>query len=128
MSPEAPDDESNQSLWFVIAAPLCWAAHFLVSYATVAVWCERYAGRDGSLYPARVAVAAFTAAALAGIGLIALAAWRRYQHGGGTEAFDADTPLGRHRFIGSATLLLSALSAVATAYSALTVVFIRDCH
>lgn len=124
----AETDESNQSLWFVIAAPMAWAAHFVVSYATAAVWCERFAGRDGTLRPARLAIAAYTAVALAGIGLVGARAWRRYQHGGGVEAFDADTPLGRHRFVGSAALLLAALSAVATLFSALVAVVFEDCR
>ncbi len=118
--------ESNQSLWFVVAAPLVWAAHFLASYFTAAVWCARYAGPDASLGSARVAIGIYTAVALGAIGVVATLAWRRYRHG--DEALDADSAEGRHRFVGSSTLLLAALSALATVYSALAAVFVGSCH
>ncbi len=118
--------EGNQSLWFVVAAPLVWAGHFIASYFTAAVWCERYAGPDASLGGARVAIGVYTVLALAAIGLVAAFAWRRYRQG--DDRLDADTAMGRHRFVGSATLLLAALSALATVYSALAAVFVGSCH
>lgn len=123
-----PTAEGNQSLWFVVAAPIVWAAHFLASYAAVAVWCARYASRDGSLGPVRVAVGLLTGLALGAIAAVAARAWRRYRHRDGREATDADTAEGRHRFVGSATLLLAALSAVATAYSAMAVALAGSCR
>lgn len=120
--------ESNQSLWFVVAAPLVWAGHFLASYFTAAVWCARYAGPDASLGSARVAIGVYTVVALAAIGLVAALAWRRYRYDDGEAPLDADTAAGRHRFVGSATLLLAALSALATVYSALAAVFVGSCH
>ena len=120
--------EGNQSLWLLAAAPVVWAAHFALSYATVAVWCAKVAGRDGSLGPARAAVAAYTVVALAAIGAIAHHARGRYRYGGAREPDDADTAAGRHRFLGFAGLLLAGLSAVATLFAALAAVFIRSCQ
>lgn len=120
--------EARQSLWLLAAGPLCWAAHFALSYATVAVWCERYAAPGGTLRPARMAIGAYTLVALAAIGAAAHAAWRRYDYGGAAEAYDADTPAGRHRFLGFASLLLASLTAVATAYAALAAAFLGRCR
>ena len=41
--------EQNESLWFLIAAPIMWAAHFLLCYLTAAIWCAKLAGPDGAL-------------------------------------------------------------------------------
>lgn len=118
--------EDHQSLWFVVSAPLVWAGHFLASYATAAVWCARYAGPDASLGAARVAILAYTALALVAIGLVTTLAWKRFRHN--EHPLDADTAPGRHRFVGEAALLLAALSALATAYSALAAVFAGSCR
>jgi len=48
--------------------------------------------------------------------------------GSATLPHDDDTPEDRHRFLGFATLLLSALSAVAVLYAGLVAVFIRSCY
>lgn len=130
MNAVASDDtrEQNQSLWLLTAAPVVWAAHFVASYATAAVWCEKVAGRDGSLRGARVAIAAYTAVALAAIGAAARVAWGRYRYDHGAAPYDADTPAGRHRFLGFAGLLLAALSAVATLFAALAAALIGSCQ
>jgi hypothetical protein len=119
--------ETKQSLWRLTAAPLLWAAHFLLSYGTAAIFCAKIAGRGGSLGSVRVAIAVYTAVALAGIAIIGWTGYQRHIYGDEDVVQDADTPLARHRFLGSATLLLAALSAVATLYAALTIVFIRTC-
>ncbi len=120
--------ETAQSLWLLAAGPLCWAGHFLLSYATAAVWCARVAGPGGSLGAARVVIGVYTLVALAGIGATALRAWRKKAYGGETEPFDADSPAGRHRFLGFAAFLLAAMSAVATGYTALAAFLIRSCY
>lgn len=120
--------EKRENLWILAASPLVWAAHFLLSYGVAAVWCARFAGEDGSLMPVRVAIAAFTLVALSIIAWIGARAWRRHRLHGGQVPHDADTSLDRHRFLGFATVLLSCLSAVAVAYSAMVVVFIRSCR
>jgi hypothetical protein len=120
--------EENESLWFLTASPMIWAAHFLLCYLTAALWCAKLAGPDGSLGRVRVAIAVYTVLALIGIGLTGWHAFRRHSFGGTTVPHDFDTPADRHRFLGFATLLLSALSAVATLYVALAAVFIGSCH
>jgi hypothetical protein len=120
--------EQNESLWLLTASPAIWAAHFMVSYITAAVWCARLAGPDASLWTVRVVIAVLTAAAFAGIGTIGWIGFRHHRLGNETVPHDADTAEDRHRFVGFATFLLSSLSAVATLYSFLTIVFIESCH
>ena len=126
--------EERESLWLLIASPVLWAAHFLLSYCTAAIWCAKVAGPDGSLTGARIAIAAYTAIALVGIGINGWSGLRRHHHEGGEPPrggeppHDADSPEDRHRFLGFATLLLSALSAVAVVFEALPAVFLGDCR
>ena len=119
--------ESRQSLWRLVAAPSIWLAYFVLSYASAATWCARLADRGGGFSTIRVAIAVYTAVALAGIGLIGRDGYRRHRHGTETGRHDFDSPAGRHKFLGFATLLLAALSAIATLYVALAVTFIGRC-
>jgi hypothetical protein len=120
--------EHKDSLWLLTWAPVIWAAHFLLSYFTAAVWCGMVAGRGGSLATARIAIGVYTALALCGIAMVGWLGYRRHQYGGAPVPHDLDTPEDRRRFLGFATLLLAGLSAVATIYVALTVVFIGSCN
>lgn len=120
--------EKNESLWILTVSPTLWAAHFLLSYLTAAVWCAKIAGREGSLGTVRVAIAVYTALALLGIGITGWIGYRRHSFGEGETPHDYDTPEDRHRFLGFATLLLSALSAVATLYVALAALFLGTCR
>jgi hypothetical protein len=120
--------EEHESLWLLILSPVLWAAHFLLCYSTAAIWCAKLAGPDGSLGGVRVAIAIYTVLALSGIVVIGWQAFHRHTFGSTTAAHDFDSPEGRHGFLGFATFLLSALSAVATLYAALTAVFIRSCQ
>jgi hypothetical protein len=125
----APDvREEGRELWALAAAPATWAIHFLLCYGTAAIWCAKVAGAGGSLAGARVAIACYTAIALAAIGAVGWRGYRRHRLPGGAAPHDDDTPEDRHRFLGFATVLLSALGAVATAYSALAAVFIGSCR
>ena len=120
--------ETRQSLWRLTFAPATWAAHFLACYITAAIWCEKFAGRAGELGWVRAAIAIYTVAALVGIGLNARGGWRRHKFGESTLRHDFDTPEDRHRFLGFATFLLAALSAVATVFTAIVVLFFHDCR
>ena len=120
--------EKHQSLWLLTASPTIWAAHFLLSYATAAIWCAKMVGPDGSLTTVRVAIAVYTMLALIGIGIIGRIGYRKHSFGHAELPHDADTPEDRHRFLGFATLLLSALSAVAVLFAALVAVFFGTCH
>jgi hypothetical protein len=117
--------ESNASLWILAASPVLWSLHFLLCYAFAAVWCGRLG--DGSAATVRVAIAAFTIVALAGIVVVGVIAhgWHR---AAASTPHDADTPEDRRGFMGMATLLLSGLSGVGVIYSALAAVFIRTCE
>ena len=119
--------EKNQSLWLLTISPAIWAAHLLLSYATASIWCAKMAGPGGSLWNVRMAIAAYSVIALAGIGIIGWTGYRRHRYGAGALPHDADTPEDRHRFLGFATLLLSGLSGVATVYATLVVFFFRNC-
>jgi hypothetical protein len=113
------------SLWLLTLSPAIWGLHFLLCYATAAIWCEKVAG--GSLAAVRAVIWAYTALALGGIGIIAWIGYRRHSYGAAALPHDDDTPEDRRRFLGFAALLLSALSAVATAYSALAARFFGNC-
>jgi hypothetical protein len=120
--------ESRQSLWRPVLPPIIWATHFMLTYVTAAVWCAKVAGRDGELGGARVAIALYTVAALAGIVLVGKRGWQRHVFDGSETQHDFDSPADRHRFLGFATALLAGLSAVATIFTALAVVFFKDCR
>lgn len=123
-----PLHEKHERLWLLIVSPTIWAAHFLLCYITAAVWCAKFAPRDGSLGPVRWAIAGYTLVALAGIWFNGRSGLRRHRRGSETPAHDFDTPGDRHGFLGFATVLLSVLSAVATVFAALVVIFFKDCR
>jgi hypothetical protein len=128
MSARAPDHEVALELWALTASPALWAVHFLASYGTAAVWCAKVASTGGSLAAARLAIGVYTVVALAGIALVGWRGVRRHRYGRAALPHDDDTPEDRRRFLGYATALLSALSAIATIYSALAAVFIGSCR
>lgn len=128
MTSPADLPETRESLWRLTFSPLIWAAHFLLSYVTAAVWCEKLAGRDGSLREVRLAILVYTVLALIGIGIVGWRGYRRHTFGSGTVPHDFDSPEDRHRFLGFATVLLFSLSAVAVLYAALAAVFIGTCQ
>jgi hypothetical protein len=120
--------ENRESLWWVVASPLVWSAHFLLCYCTAAIWCARFAGEERSLSGARAAIAVYTLLAVVTVAAVAVKGFKRHRLAGGEVPHDADEPEDRHRFLGLATLLLSLLSLLAIAYSALAAVFIGSCH
>jgi hypothetical protein len=121
--------ESEESLFSLAAPPLVWAAHFLLSYGTAAIYCAKLAGEGGSLAPARIAIAVYTAVALATVTVLGVRGYRRHRtREAAPPPHDDDSPIGRHRFLGFATLLLAGLSALAIGYGGLVVVFLRSCR
>ena len=119
--------EKKESLWRLIVSPTVWAAHLMLAYVTGAIYCAK-AGRDSSLTAVRWAIAIYTVVALMGIVWNGWDGYRRHRQGAATLPHDDDTPADRHRFLGFATALLAALSAVATIYAALVIVFVRSCR
>jgi hypothetical protein len=120
--------EAKESLWLLTASPVIWAAHFLLCYATAAIWCAKVAGLGGPLGTARIAIAMYTVLALGAIGVIGWIGYRKHSFGHATLPHDDDTPEDRHRFLGFAILLLSGLSAVAVIYAGLIIFFVRSCY
>jgi hypothetical protein len=119
--------ERGQSLWLLTVSPTIWAGHFLASYITAAIWCAK-AGRGADLDGVRMAVAAFTVVALAGILFMGWRGLKRHQLGTATVPHDFDTAEDRHRFIGFATVLLSAVSLVGVLYVAMPAVVFGACY
>lgn len=126
--PKHETHESRQSLWLLVVSPLAWAAHFLLSYVTAAIWCAKSTSTDASLDGVRVAIAVYTAVALGVIGFNGWGGLRRHRHGTDASTRRFDTPADRHRFLGFATLLLAGLSFVSTVFVALVVLFFEDCR
>ncbi|WP_438480211.1 hypothetical protein [Oleiharenicola lentus] len=120
--------EKNESLWLLVASPLIWATHFMASYLTAAIWCAKFSTHDGSLSPVRSAIAAYTVIALAGIAWNAWSGWKHQRRLPPSGEQDADTPEGRHRFIGFATTLLAGISAIAVGFATFVIIFFKDCR
>jgi hypothetical protein len=120
--------EKNESLWLLTISPVIWAAHLLLCYGTGAIWCAKIAGVGGSLAPTRIAIFLYTLVALIAIGIVGGIGYRRHRLRSADLPHDDDTPEDRHRFLGFATFLLSALSAVAVLYAGLVAIFIRNCY
>lgn len=118
---------SRDSLWMLTIAPTIWAIHFLASYVTASVWCEKYVASDGALGGVRTAIGIYTVVALIAIATTGWIGYRWHNFAAGRLPHNADTPEDRHRFLGFAVLLLSGLSAVATLFVSAVAVFIGNC-
>jgi hypothetical protein len=119
--------ESRERLWVMIVSPTAWGGHFLLSYCTGAVYCAK-AVPGAALGPEQWAVAGYTALALAVIAASGWSGWKRHRLGDSPSPHADDTPEDRHRFLGYAAFLLSALSAVGVVFTALAAVFIGTCR
>jgi hypothetical protein len=128
MKATEPLPEEKENLWLLAVSPTIWTAHFLLCYLTAAIWCAKFDGAQTTLGVVRIAIAIYTAFALVGIGLNGWAGWRRHRYGSETTPHDFDSSEDRHRFLGFATLLLSALSAIATLFVAMVAFFFEDCR
>ncbi len=116
------------SFWVLVAAPVVWAAHFLLAYWGAAIYCARFL-EAAPFMVVRVYVGAITVLALALVGWLAHHARVRYK--GKLRISDdlvEDTEAERTSFLGHAALLLSALSAVAILFDALPVVVMDGCR
>ena len=127
---DVPDElaAARETIFVIPAAPAIWAAHFLASYVTGAIWCAKIGGETGSLGGARWLVAGYTVAALVAIAIVGVRGRRRHAYGHATAPHDAGTAADRHRFLGFSTMLLSALSFVAVTFVAMPIVFVETCR
>lgn len=126
MTSEAPEDE--ESLWFLPAAPLVWAGHFLLCYGSAAVWCAKLAGPQASLSPVRIAIAFYTLLALSAVGWLGRRGFKRHRRKGSPPPHAADTPEDRRAFLGFASLLLAGLSGIAIVFQALPAIWLGSCR
>lgn len=117
------------SLWPVIAALSIWAGHFLLCYWVAAVWCAKYAAGEGSLLWVRIAIGLLTVLALAVLAWLARHAAHRYHARLDIEDdLLEDSDFDRARFLGHATLLLCALSAVAIVFDVVPALVFATCR
>ena len=120
--------EKHESLWLLAAPALVWAGHFLLSYATAAVWCAKLGERFGGLGPARGALMGYTALALIGIAWLGYIGYERHRRAEKAAPHAEDTAESRHAFMGLAMLLLAGLSALAVLYAGLPALLIGSCR
>ncbi len=126
-APDGAFADDEESLWWLTAGPLVWVGHFILSYATAAIWCARFAV-DGEPGPTGWAIGGYTVIALVLIGWIGVRAARRVRTVPDHVGHDLDTPGARHRFVAFASLLLAGLSAVAVIYGALVPILVGTCR
>lgn len=120
--------DRHDSLWWLVAPPSIWAAHFITCYITVSIWCAKFAGAEGHLDPARTLAFGYTAMALLAIAALAARFYRRNRQWYQTTEHDFDLRESRQRFLAFAGLLLAGLSAVAVGYVALAFTYSTSCR
>ena len=116
-----------ESLWTLFTAPTVWAVHFLFCYVGAAIFCAKPGFLGLDFETLRMAIGAATAGALGLIVLAAALAWRQWGFGTCDPPHDDSSRRDRLLFQGYATLLLSGLSFVAVIFTAMPVLFIREC-
>ena len=112
------------TLWTLIVPPTLWAGHFLFSYLWAAISCAKV----GSFARFPLLFVAGTLVALALILLSGWIAWRQTLAPGPPPPHDEGTQADRLRFLAKSTLLLAGLSCVGVLFTALPVLFLRDCR
>lgn len=127
----ADKPEHQESVWWLTLAPSLWTVHFLASYLTAAIYCEKATivpeGQSVDAWPVQLAILIYTLLALPLICLVAWHGFERHTFDNAELPHDFDSSGDRHRFLGFATFLLAVLSAVATIFTGLVVVFVGSC-
>lgn len=106
------------------AAPLIWAAHFVICYVLVSLSCMLGWGRMAlGLNPAEIGIALVTLAALALLAFIATMSYERYRY------FQADSSPGEDIgcFIALNSVLLCGISTVALIWVAFPALMLPVC-
>lgn len=111
------------TLWTLIVPPTIWAGHFLMAYLWAAISCAKV-GRFAT-FPTLFVVG--TVVALALIILSGWIAWLQGRSPDGSAPHEDSTDIDRLRFLAKSTLLLAGLSFVGVLFTALPVIFLRDC-
>lgn len=116
-----------ETFWTLFTGPVVWAGHFLACYAAAAIFCEKPGFLGADFDNLRIAIGVLTVLSLAMIVVSAMLAWRQWGFGTGDPPHDEPTRDDRLLFQGYATLLLSALSFIAVAFTAMPAIFIGTC-
>lgn len=111
------------TLWTLIVPPAVWAAHFLFAYLWAAISCAKVGefARFPTLFAAGTLAALLV---IAGSGWIA---WKQQKAPDDPPPHDDATQTDRLHFLAKSTLLLAWLSIVGVIFTALPVVFLREC-
>lgn len=112
------------TLWTLIVAPTCWAAHFLFSYLWAAVRCAKL----GHFADDPLIFWLGTALALIAIVASGCIAFVQSRTPGDHPPHEEGTEVDRLRFLAYSTMLLAGLSFVGVVFTAAPVLVIGDCR
>jgi hypothetical protein len=116
----------RESLWVPVIAPALWAVHFTICYIWIAVACGRFATVAG-VEQARAGIGVLTGAAVAAMVVCFIRGYRRHGHGLPDRSNDDGTVEDRSRFMAYTTMLLAALSLIATIFVGYAVMAMGGC-
>jgi hypothetical protein len=120
--------EERDSIWHIAFGPLIWVTHFVLTYGGTSVACFKLYEFGWAMPFLRGSIAAITALALVGIGIVAWRSWKRWDY---LDDYDYEHERSveedRHEFLGHAAFLLAVLSAVGVVYVALPAIFMDSC-
>lgn len=119
-----PTTNRRESLWIPLAAPIIWSTHFTICYIWVAMAC----GRFGSFDRAHTGVTILTVVASAAIAVCFFHGLRRHGYRLPDRPNDDGTPEDRSRFMALTTMLLAALSLLATLSVGVAVSAVGGCR
>lgn len=119
--------EEADSLVRIAAAPLIWAAHFVLCYGATSLVCVKFAP-DGPETTLRIALGVLTVAAVAAIAWLGWRSWRQWDYPEDHDyVHDEATEEDRHEFLGHAAFLLAVISLIGVIYTALPVLMLPGC-
>lgn len=117
----------RQSLWAPIIAPVIWATHFMICYVWAALACGRLASNEG-FARAQTGIGIATAVAATAIALCCLSGFRHLGRRLPDQPNDDGTPEDRTRFMAFTTMLLAALSLIATLFVGVAALAVGACQ
>jgi hypothetical protein len=115
----------RESLWRPLIAPVTWALHFTACYIWIALACGRFGA--GGFDRARIGLGLLTAVAIAVMVWCFLHGFHRHGRRLPDRSNADGTPEDRSRFMAFTTMLLAALSIVATVFVGYAVMAIGGC-
>jgi hypothetical protein len=121
--PKELHERLKVTLWTLIVPPTAWAGHFLFSYLWAAISCAKVG--EFATFPTLFVIG--TVLALIVIALSGYIARRQARTPGDPPPHQQSTRIDRIRFVAKSTMLLAGLSFVGVIYTALPVLFLREC-